>query len=140
MRDSYGTRANGQRGLFEILADLGIRVERTLGPPTAVVGRNVTLVLWKPHPDLVQGNQPTCTLSRGGSKTADASWSPRTPDAPLPGRSGCQDGDWHTRESTVLGELGLATVSVQTIDLTGPEKGAGADPAGPFFGTARLSK
>ena len=45
---------HGQRGLFEILADLGIPVERILGPPTAVVGREVTLVLWKPQPDLVQ--------------------------------------------------------------------------------------
>ena len=53
-RDSYGTRVHGQRGLFEILADLGIPVERILGPPTAVVGRDVTLVLWKPQPDLVQ--------------------------------------------------------------------------------------
>ena len=53
-RDSYGTRAQGQRGLFEILTDLGIPVERILGPPTAVVGREVTLVLWKPQPDLVQ--------------------------------------------------------------------------------------
>ena len=52
--DSYGTRVHGQRGLFEILTGLGIPVERILGPPTAVVGREVTLVLWKPQPDLVQ--------------------------------------------------------------------------------------
>src|SRR5262245_51465537 len=53
-RDSYGTRAHGQRGLFEILADLDIAVERTLGPPTGVIGREVTLVLWEPQPELVQ--------------------------------------------------------------------------------------
>ena len=53
-RDSYGTRALGQRGLFEILADLGIPVQRILAPPTVVVGREVTLVLWEPQPDLVQ--------------------------------------------------------------------------------------
>src|SRR5690242_11448349 len=52
--DSYGTRFHGRRAMFEILAALGVPVERALAPPTAVIGREVTLVLWKPQADLVQ--------------------------------------------------------------------------------------
>ena len=122
-RDSYGTRVHGQRGLFEILADLGIPVERILGPPTAVVGREVTLVLWKPQPDLVQVEPAYLhALARwveDGGRVVVAPDGRRA--APRPMRA-VWDGTRPTRESTVLGELGLATVRVKTINLESAEK------------------
>ncbi len=128
--DSYGTRIHGQRGLFEILADLGIPVERILAPPTAVAGRDVTLVLWKPQPDLVKMEPAYLrALSRwveNGGRVVVAPDGRRAASRPL-GMSGRR---LSTAESTVLGELGLATVIVRTIDLKSAEKGPEADPAG----------
>ncbi len=121
--DSYGTRAYGQRGLFEILNDLRIPVERILGPPTGVVGRDVTLVLWKPDPDLVDLEPAYLrALSRwveNGGRVVVAPDERRAAPRPigLSGRHG------HTRESTVLGELGLTTVTLKTIELNSAEKG-----------------
>jgi Domain of unknown function (DUF4350) len=51
--DSFGLRAHGHRGLFEILSELEIPVERSLVPPTAVLDRQATLVFWNPHSRLV---------------------------------------------------------------------------------------
>jgi hypothetical protein len=128
--DSYGTRVHGQRGLFEILRDLGIPVERILAPPTTVVGREVTLVLWKPIPDLVQVEPAYLHgLARwveNGGRVVVAPDGKRAAPRPL-GLSGRHE---HTRESTVLGELGLATVSVQSINLTPAGKGPQTDSAG----------
>jgi hypothetical protein len=128
--DSYGTRVQGLRGLFEILADLGVPVERALAPPTAVVGREVTVVLWKPQADLVQVEPAYLrTLARwvenGGRVVVapDARPAASRPTG-MPGRRPS------TAESTVLGELGLATVSVRMIDLKSSEKGPEVDPSG----------
>ena len=128
--DSYGTRVRGQRGLFEILADLGIPAERVLAPPTAVVGREVTLVLWKPQPDLVRGEPAYLhALARwveNGGRIVVAPDGRRSTPQPM-GMLGRRPA---TAESTVLGELGLSAVSVQTIDLKVPEKGAGTKTTG----------
>jgi hypothetical protein len=52
-RDSFGTRGDGFRALFEILGELQIPVSRTLAPPT--VNENVkTFVMLAPDPQLVQ--------------------------------------------------------------------------------------
>ncbi len=51
--DSYGTRAHGLRALYEILVETGWPVERGLVPPTGVVHREVTLLLWRPDAHLV---------------------------------------------------------------------------------------
>jgi hypothetical protein len=132
--DSYGTRVRGQRGLFEILTDLGVPVERNLAPPTAVVGRDVTLVLWKPQPDLVQVEPAYLrALARwveNGGRVVVAPDGRRAASRPL-GMSGRR---LSTAESTVLGELGLATVSVRTIDLKPAEKSHEADPTGQSTG------
>jgi len=128
--DSYGTRVQGQRGLFEILADLGIPVERNLAPPTAVVGRDVTLVLWKPQPDLVQVEPAYLrALARwveNGGRVVVAPDGRRVASRPL-GMSGRSPS---TAEATVLGELGFATVSVRAIDLKSAEIGPEADSTG----------
>jgi Domain of unknown function (DUF4350) len=128
--DSYGTRVQGQRGLFEILADLGIAVERALAPPTAVVGRDVTLVLWKPQPDLVQVEPAYLhTLARwveNGGRVVVAPDARPAASRP-PGMLGRHPS---TAESTVLGELGLAAVSVRRIDLNSSDRGPKVDPTG----------
>ena len=51
--DSYGTRGHGFRGLFEILQQLEIPVERTTVPPDRVLDRNMTLALIQPSPEIV---------------------------------------------------------------------------------------
>jgi hypothetical protein len=128
--DSYGTRVHGQRGLFEILRDLGTPVERILAPPTTVVGREVTLVLWKPIPDLVQAEPAYLhDLSRwveNGGRIVVAPDGKRAAPRPV-GLSGRRE---NVRELTVLGELGLATVSVTSINLTPAGKGPQADSTG----------
>ncbi len=53
-RDSYGTRARGRRGIFEVLRTLGIPADRAIGPPTSAIGPEVTLVLWQPQAELIQ--------------------------------------------------------------------------------------
>jgi hypothetical protein len=128
--DSYGTRVRGQRGLFEILADLGIPTERLLAPPTAVVGRDVTLVLWKPQPDLVRVEPAYLRalvrwVETGGRIVVAPDGRPSTP--PPMGMLGRRPS---TPDSTVLGELGMSSVTVQTINLMVPEKAPAANATG----------
>ena len=51
--DTYGTRGHGFRGLFEILEQLEIPVERTTVPPDRMLDRNMTLALIQPRPEIV---------------------------------------------------------------------------------------
>jgi hypothetical protein len=52
-RDSYGTRREGQRGLFEAMHELGLSVERRVEPPGRDLPAETTLVLWGPDEALV---------------------------------------------------------------------------------------
>lgn len=54
--DSFGTRAQGHRALFETLKELGVAVERGLHPPEANSLEGKTLVLWNPQPSLVSSD------------------------------------------------------------------------------------
>jgi hypothetical protein len=126
-RDSYGTRAHGQRGLFEVLSELGIPVERSLAPPTAVVGRQATLALWRPQPDLVQVEPAylaalAAWVNDGGRVVvAPDRWEHASRPRGLSGRREMEP------ERTVLGELGLDKVSVLTIDLAAARQGPDDD-------------
>ncbi len=51
--DSYGTRWNGARAVYELLAELGVPVERRLDPPSPERPTATTLVFWQPDADLV---------------------------------------------------------------------------------------
>jgi hypothetical protein len=51
--DSYGTRNNGQRGLYETMSELGLSVSRSLEPPGSQLPFDTTVVLWRPHGRLV---------------------------------------------------------------------------------------
>jgi hypothetical protein len=129
-RDSYGTRVHGQRGLFEILGELGIPVERILGPPTSVVGREATLVLWRPQPDLVQMEPAYLhALARWVEKGGRVVVAPEGRRA-APPPTGLSGRVRPTREVTVLGELGLATAGIKTIHLGSAEQGPNTDSTG----------
>lgn len=52
--DSYGTRDDGQRGLYETMAELGLPVSRSLAPPHRSLPLDVILVVWAPRGDLVR--------------------------------------------------------------------------------------
>jgi hypothetical protein len=126
-KDSYGTRAHGQRAQFEILADLGIPVERSLAPPTAVIGRQVTLVLWKPQPDLVQ-IEPAY-LRALANWVDDGGRVVVAPDSrePAPRRVGLTGRSLKQPETTVLGELGLPQVAIHTVNLQSGTGGTADD-------------
>lgn len=53
-RDSYGTQAAGYRGLYEVLEELGVPVERELAPPQAEKLDDQTLLLIGPHAQLIR--------------------------------------------------------------------------------------
>jgi hypothetical protein len=52
-RDSYGTRGDGFRGLFEILGELNVPAVRGLAPPHAGDDHSRTLAMLGPHPQLL---------------------------------------------------------------------------------------
>jgi hypothetical protein len=54
--DSYGTRGNGYRALFESLNELNVPVRRQLGPPLPKEFPESLLVLWNPRPDLINAD------------------------------------------------------------------------------------
>ncbi len=51
--DSFGTHRDGQRALYQTLAELNLPVERHLAPPDASLPHNAALVLWSPDPTLI---------------------------------------------------------------------------------------
>ena len=53
-RDTYGTKADGYRALFDTLTELKFDQRRELAPPNAADLGGATLVLWSPDHDLVQ--------------------------------------------------------------------------------------
>ena len=55
--DSYGTRRDGYRAVFELLTAFDVPVERRIEPPSPDLPTSTTLVLWMPHDDLI-ANEP----------------------------------------------------------------------------------
>jgi len=55
--DSYGTRRDGYRAVFELLTTFDVPVERRIEPPSPDMPISTTLVLWMPHDDLI-ANEP----------------------------------------------------------------------------------
>lgn len=135
--DSYGTRVHGLKGLFEILDDLKIPTERSLGPPTSAIGRQVTVVLWNPQPDLVQVEpaylRALANWVKDGGRVVVATDGAR----PTPRPTGFTKRPKPAKEATVLGELGLPDVSVSTIDLRSAGNGQKPAPAGRNPGVRR---
>ena len=129
--DSYGTRVQGQRGLFEILADLGIPVERILAPAH---GRR--------RPRCHAGALETSTRPRAGGTRLSARPRPvgrkRRTRRGRPGRKtrrfpAARDvgtAPVHTPNRRSWASWGWRLCSVQTIDLKSAEKGPEADSTG----------
>ena len=55
--DSYGTRRDGYRAVFDLLTAFDVPVERRIEPPSPDLPTSSTLVLWMPHGDLI-ANEP----------------------------------------------------------------------------------
>ena len=55
--DSFGTRRDGYRAVFELLTAFDVPVERRIEPPSPDLPTSTTLVLWMPHDDLI-ANEP----------------------------------------------------------------------------------
>jgi hypothetical protein len=113
--DTYGTRGHGYRGLFEILAELRIPVERAIVPPNRILKRDVTLALIEPSPEIVS-TEPVYLhaiaqwIRDGGTAVV----APSIRDPML-------------RESSikeVLVELGLPGVHVATVGPAAPWRSA----------------
>lgn len=51
--NSYGNRAHGYKGIFDVLAELGVRTERSLLPFDSKAHGRDTFVVWGPDEDLV---------------------------------------------------------------------------------------
>lgn len=121
--DSYGTRAHGQKALYDTLRALRVPVERSPIPPGGMLRDDTTLVLWGPHPKLVSVEPVYLRrvaewVRRGGRVVVApgrhsallASWMPAEQepddeDEPATGAPG------------VLEELGLKRIDVTTADL-----------------------
>lgn len=52
--DSFGRGRDGYRGIYDVLEQLDVPVERRIDPPTADLPLDATLVLWSPSPRLVR--------------------------------------------------------------------------------------
>jgi Domain of unknown function (DUF4350) len=55
--DSYGTRRDGYRAVYELLSAFDVPVERRIEPPSPDLPTLSTVVLWMPHHDLI-ANEP----------------------------------------------------------------------------------
>lgn len=123
--DSFGTRAHGQRALFETLVELGVRVERQMDPPRGELSPDTTLVFWRPHVNLVdiepvhlhavadwvrQGGRVVVAPDRSDNINPFSLQSASRLDEP---------------RRNVLEELGLTGVSIDFIDLESPGDGDG---------------
>lgn len=57
MADSFGSHSHGYLALYEILDELGYRVERSIGPPTHTLKRADVLLMLGPHLQIAE-NEP----------------------------------------------------------------------------------
>lgn len=115
--DSFGTRAHGQRALYETLSELGVRVERLLVPPTEALARDTTLVFWRPHFNLVNIEPAHLHaiaewVRQGGRVVVAPDRSDNVSPFSMQNLSGL-----NKPPRNVLEELGLKGVAVKTIDL-----------------------
>ncbi|MCY3021948.1 MAG: DUF4350 domain-containing protein [Planctomycetota bacterium] len=136
--DSYGTRAYGQRALYEILSDLKMPVERSFVPPGQVLRGDACLVLWSPDPDVVQFEPGYLTKVaewvRGGGTLIVAPSNPGVAPRRLVPTGSRMRG---VREVSPLDELGLRGAAITWFD---PGKSSAPPPPSeptPAPGTAK---
>jgi len=109
--DTYGTRDHGFRGIYELLEELHVPVERDNAPPSRLLNRDVTVAFIEPSPEIVS-TEPTYLdavgkwIRAGGAVVV----SPSARQLQTFGRD--------IPPKDVLSELGLQGVKVQSV---GPE-------------------
>lgn len=118
--DSYGTRAQGYRALFETLHELQVPVERVHVPPSDALAKPVTLVLCAPHADLVQLEpvylrQVRKWVENGGRVVV----APGPEDFWTEVQAESRKKALKLEETSLLQELGLPDVTVEEINLSG---------------------
>jgi hypothetical protein len=122
-RDSYGTRAQGHRAIFELLERLDIPVERSLVPPSGLFKRDLCIVFWNPDPAMVRTEPDYLRkagdwMREGGTvvvaATAETTGKPQSPFTMLPSE--------FTVEKTPFELLGLEGVRLER-SATGEDAG-----------------
>lgn len=128
--DTYGTRDHGFRGIYELLAELHVPVERDDGPPSRFLDRDITLVLIEPSPEILSTepaylNAVKTWVRNGGAVVV----SPSARQLQTFGRN--------VPMTNVLSKLGLHGIMVQTVgpaairrapsDTSGSERSLGQD-------------
>ncbi len=125
--DSYGTRADGYRAIFEVLATLGIDVERGLAPPDAAADRSETFVLWAPDAGMVR-TEPTYLQRIGrwvkeGGRVVIAPPADRKPYHWNPPVGRMED---FLKPTTAAEELGLPPIRTEFVELSESDKSGSA--------------
>lgn len=127
--DSYGTRAHGQRGAFELLSDLQVPVERSLLPPDGNWQRPTTLVLWQPHESLIQMEPAylarVAEWVRAGGRLVVAL--PRDDSDDIFSPKSLRPSQ---HEVSLFKELGLPKVRTAVVDLNDPDDSQAGNAAG----------
>lgn len=138
-RDTYGTRGDGHRALFELLTELNVPTERLLVPPTLALANDRTLVFWEADAALVQVEpvylRGVAEWVRGGGRVV------ATPESGV-GRQqsmAAQAAELNLETTSLLGELhlpGVSTAKIQVI-ASPPAASSAAPPAGGDFAPFR---
>jgi hypothetical protein len=126
-RDTYGTKAEGYRALFDTLTELKFDQRRELAPPNAADLAGATLVLWSPDPDLVQIEPVYLARLRQWIRSGG-----RVVVAPQAVRENDRESSRPMElvpPTTVLRELGLSEIETTFIDL--PESGSNQNAGAP---------
>ncbi|MGE3316163.1 MAG: DUF4350 domain-containing protein [Planctomycetaceae bacterium] len=122
--DSYGTRAHGYRGLFEVLEELKVPVERSTAPPKKILDREITIALLEPNA-VITSTEPVYLTAigewvrHGGRLVVGPSSRLVDCQACLP--DACKLVD-------VLTELGLPGVTLEQVGPRRPENDGEQDP------------
>ncbi len=116
--DSYGTRASGQKAVYDTLRELKLPVARSLGPPLANWQGPTTLVLWEPQPSLVS-LEPThlhrvrAWVESGGrvvlAPASEGLWSRRRTTSMATSNEASPTSIWQA--------LGMPELTTQTVDI-----------------------
>jgi hypothetical protein len=118
--DTFGTRAHGQRALFQVLSELDIPTERLLLPPDTALDREITLVFWSPLSELVQLEpaylQAVSRWIRGGGRVVVAPASTKmVKTQPTVRQKGVASGS----PESIIKALGVTDVSLQYVNCDG---------------------
>jgi hypothetical protein len=113
-RNTYGTHAYGQRGVYEVLDELHLPVHRGLVPPSVTVKQDVCVVFWDSDPGMVR-LEPGHMLAvkewlDAGGHVIVAPGHPEKKYKEMPTGRGTLE-----RDTSLLGELGLPDIAITKL-------------------------